>query len=287
MLDHSRYLAKKLPTDERGSEEFLLLSSQLLEDLPRFLGAVSRYFNIIVGHFARAQAAYHEAVQDHWLAFAEQWLVQIPAGSYEDIVAALGVAQQPLAHSMETLAGGLGIPASRAFRSPCSWPATRGAVLTTAFTFEESTATSPPARQRFLRNPQSSRPSSAPRSSRPRSSVASDSSASSSLRPSSTGSSGLSYSVYLPTDNGDEGVLAGADGPLYVAEAVNACRSSGYRSGYPIWSLEVGDRFTVELEEADSAEGGAGWLLCRKDGVGALGWARTEDLVMLETTEED
>lgn len=95
------------------------------------------------------------------------------------------------------------------------------------------------------------------------------------------------YSVYLPADEGDDEDDFGADGPLYVAEAVNACRSSGYRSGYPIWSLEVGDRLMVELEEADSAEGGAGWLLCRKDGVGKLGWARTEDLVMIETTEEE
>ncbi|CDR39197.1 hypothetical protein NBRC10512_007972 [Rhodotorula toruloides] len=404
MLDHSRYLAKKLPADRRGSEEFLLLSSQLLEELPRFLGSVSRYFNIIVGHFAGAQAAYHETVQERWVAFAEQWLVQVPDGSYEDIEASFDAAHQPLAQMMETLAAGLGIPAS------------------------QSTASSPLGHQRFSRVSQASGPASVSSPSRPyasqpttpdeprhskrrsylsstteyssehlsrgslgstyRSSVTSDSSAPS-LRPPSADGSGSSkttepvtppplpqhyvvvknsegrlskvmheplngydrrsmalrydaplppapgvqptsslpsataarrngsteqssdssvarpretagrtaqelrerylstYSVYLPADEGDDEDDFGADGPLYVAEAVNACRSSGYRSGYPIWSLEVGDRLTVELEEADSAEGGAGWLLCRKDGVGKLGWARTEDLVMIETTEEE
>ncbi|BGP21651.1 rho guanyl-nucleotide exchange factor [Rhodotorula toruloides] len=399
MLDHSRYLAKKLPADRRGSEEFLLLSSQLLEELPRFLGSVSRYFNIIVGHFAGAQAAYHETVQERWSAFAEQWLVQVPDGSYEGIEAAFDAAHQPLAQMMETLAAGLGISAA------------------------QSIASSPAGHQRFSRISQASGPSSLPTPSRPypsqpttpdeprhskrrsylsstteyssehvsrgslgstyRSSVTSNSSAPS-LRPSSADGSGSSkttepvtppplpsryvvvknteghlskviheplnghdrhsmalrydaplppapsaqptsslshkydspaqsndssvarprettgrtaqelrerylstYSVYVPADEGGDEDDFGADGPLYVAEAVNACRSSGYRSGYPIWSLEVGDRLMIELEEADSAEGGAGWLLCRKDGVGKLGWARTEDLVMIETIEEE
>lgn len=120
MLDHSRYLAKKLPVDRRGSEEFLLLSSQLLEELPRFLGSVSRYFNIIVGHFAGAQAAYHEAVQERWNAFAEQWVVQVGGDSYEDIEASFAEQHEPLDQMMETLAAGLGLAIARA--SPGSRP---------------------------------------------------------------------------------------------------------------------------------------------------------------------
>ncbi|BGP12786.1 hypothetical protein JCM10213v2_000703 [Rhodosporidiobolus nylandii] len=112
MLDHHRYLAKKLPADRRGSEDFLVLSSQLLEELPRFLGSVSRYFNIIVGHFAGAQAAYHEAVQERWNAFAQQWLDEVGDG-YDDIQATFAAQHHPLAQLMDTLAAGLGLAASQ------------------------------------------------------------------------------------------------------------------------------------------------------------------------------
>lgn len=114
MLDYHRYIAKKLPSDKRGSEDFLVLSSQLLEELPRFLGSVSRYFNIIVAHFAGAQAAYHEAVQEQWNSFAEQWLEQISGNSYDDIEASFAAQHQPLAQMIDTLAAGLGLVASRA-----------------------------------------------------------------------------------------------------------------------------------------------------------------------------
>jgi len=44
----------------------------------------------------------------------------------------------------------------------------------------------------------------------------------------------------------------------------------------------------VELEEADRAEGGSGWLLGRKvAGNGRLGWARTEDFAMIEEEDEE
>lgn len=46
------------PSDKRGSETFVTLSAQLLEELPRFLGQVSRYFNIIIAAFASCQASY-------------------------------------------------------------------------------------------------------------------------------------------------------------------------------------------------------------------------------------
>lgn len=53
-------------------------------------------------------------------------------------------------------------------------------------------------------------------------------------------------------------------------------------------ACRIGDRLEVELEEADRAEGGSGWLLGRKvAGNGGLGWARTEDFAMLEEDEVD
>ncbi|KAI5474525.1 hypothetical protein MNV49_003081 [Pseudohyphozyma bogoriensis] len=113
MLDHSRYMLKKLPSDKRGSDEFLTLSGQLLEELPRFLGSVSKYFNIIVGGFAAAQSAYHGEVVNHWTPFAEQWFTQIPQGNYDSIEESFRREHQPVAAMMETLACGLGISASQ------------------------------------------------------------------------------------------------------------------------------------------------------------------------------
>lgn len=114
LLDHHRYLQKKLPSDRKGSEDFVILSSQLLEELPRFLGSVSRYFNIIVAHFAGSQAAYHEALQQRWTEFGQQWLVRSPGGTLsEDVAAAHAAAHQPVAQIMESLAAGLGIVVAR------------------------------------------------------------------------------------------------------------------------------------------------------------------------------
>lgn len=113
-LDHARYLAKKQPVDKRGSEEFLLLSAQLSDELPRFLGSVSRYFNIIVSHFASAQAAYHEAVRERWDAYADRWITQIPRGSPRTVQAAFDAEHQPFAIMMRTLATGLGLSVNRA-----------------------------------------------------------------------------------------------------------------------------------------------------------------------------
>lgn len=98
------------------------------------------------------------------------------------------------------------------------------------------------------------------------------------------------YSVYLPANEAfdgaqhdDDEAFTHGDGPLYIAEAVNPSRSTAIRSGYPILSFDVGERFYVELEEADRVEGGSGWLLGRKmEGDSSLGWARTEDFVMVD-----
>lgn len=104
MLEHSRYLAKKLPADRRGSEEFVDLSTRLLEELPRFLGSVSRYYDIIVGHFGGAQEAYHEAVQERWDGFAEQFEQQ--GQHYRDSYSSQ---HQTSAEMMGRLAAGLGV----------------------------------------------------------------------------------------------------------------------------------------------------------------------------------
>lgn len=107
MLEHSRYLAKKLPADRRGSEEFVDLSNRLLEELPRFLNSVSRYYDIIVGHFRGAQEAYHEAVQERWEGFTEQF--EQASGSQRD---SFGAQHQAIADVMSRLAVGLGVAAS-------------------------------------------------------------------------------------------------------------------------------------------------------------------------------
>ncbi|GAA6001811.1 hypothetical protein JCM10207_002331 [Rhodosporidiobolus poonsookiae] len=404
MLDHHRYLAKKLPADRRGSEDFLVLSAQLLEELPRFLGSVSRYFNIIVGHFAGAQAAYHEAVQERWNAFAEQYLSQIPDGSYDDIEATFAAQHQPLAQMMDTLAVGLGLSSSQS-NSPSNRK--RGSRISHISTNSTLSSAAPSRlsishsrmhsiddrrsvhRQSFMSaatdysaDPRGNRGSVG--SNNNRNSVTSDSSAPSC--PSADGSTSTAgpvtppptqphfrpqkggmphdahrqsvvvvheplggydrrsmairydaplpsvppvqnyhsdssersttstseerpqsyhdvarprevvgrsaadlrdkylstYSAYVPAEDGyDEDDFG--EGPLYIAEAVTASQADSFRSGYPVLSFEVGDRFNVELEEADRAEGGSGWLLGRKVGDDSgLGWARTEHFVMID-----
>lgn len=91
------------------------------------------------------------------------------------------------------------------------------------------------------------------------------------------------YSVYMPADDS----LEEEDGPLYIAEATTASEGGGdFRSGYPLHAYNEMDHIEVELEEADTAEGGSGWLLGRKvGGDGSLGWVRTEHFVMLEEGE--
>lgn len=75
---------------------------------------------------------------------------------------------------------------------------------------------------------------------------------------------------------------------MYRAEAMHASKSSAFRSGYPVLSFEIGEQFDVVLEEADSAEGGAGWLLGRKvNGEDELGWGRTEDFAIAEGSGSD
>ncbi|GAA5980289.1 hypothetical protein JCM11641_005531 [Rhodosporidiobolus odoratus] len=420
MLDYHRYLAKKLPSDKRGSEDFLVLSSQLLEELPRFLGSVSRYFNIIVGHFAGAQAAYHEAVQEQWNSFAEQWLEQISGNSYDDIEASFAAQHQPLAQMIDTLAAGLGLvasqgeaPSSRKRSSRLSRMSTVSATadptssrLTLSHQPRQPSETRPPQNRQSLVSVTSDyfsdrRETRGSLGSTTRGSVTSDSSAPS-LGPASThGSispSGLvspplfplqhrqhtkqalvdsarpkgvvvheplgghdrrsmairydaplpsvpqyqvspldptsemahsssaagndsriayresldvprlrevpgrtasdlrdkylsSYSVYMPAEDGyAEEEEFNQEGPLYIAEAMAAsgAEAGSFRNGYPLLAFEMTDRLEVELEEADSLEGGSGWLLGRLvGGDGRLGWARTEHFVMVEDEDQE
>ena len=124
----------------------------------------------------------------------------------------------------------------------------------------------------------------------------------------SSGTGDYSLSVYASGEGIDQDEFFERDGPLYIAEAISASKSTAYRAGYPILSFEyvfslrwyllfaysvantqllhshsIGERIEVELEEADRAEGGCGWLLGRKvPGNGKLGWVRTEDFAMIE-----
>lgn len=90
-----------------------MLSAQLNIELPRFLSSVSRYFNIIISHFAAAQATYHEAVHSAWTGFADHWFVQIPAGQYGAIESSFANSHSPVAEMMDTLAAGLGVTPAR------------------------------------------------------------------------------------------------------------------------------------------------------------------------------
>lgn len=109
LLAHSRYLAKKNPADRKASDEFLMLSHQLLEELPKFLASVSRYFDIIVAHFAEAQASFYDAVQSRWNEFAAQYCQVVPRGDPASIKESLLREQLPLAQMMQVLASGLGV----------------------------------------------------------------------------------------------------------------------------------------------------------------------------------
>ena len=91
----------------------MTLTAQLLEELPQFLGQVSRYFNIIVVAYAGAQAKYHLAVKEAWSAFAVDWVTQIPGGSYAIIEDAFMKEHGTVSELMEKLASPLTIPPAR------------------------------------------------------------------------------------------------------------------------------------------------------------------------------
>ncbi|BGP55968.1 hypothetical protein JCM8202v2_003575 [Rhodotorula sphaerocarpa] len=311
-LDHGRYLAKKQPVDKRGSEEYLLLTAQLSEELPRFLGSVSRYFNILVSHFASAQAAYHEALHERWDAYANRWIVRIPPGSPKTIQTAFEEEHQPFAVMMQMLATGLGVTASngaqdagpptqRPLRRESHWSSASensGHALSmistprSSITSVSSAGESVPlAKQASDQTEQAT-----PLAASPASSLTAVDSVryASHRRPSRDGGHDAAslrsrylsqYSIVLPNEyaeDGSDGIVV----PLYTAEAVNASRSSSFRSGFPILSFDVGERLEVEYEEPDRAEGGSGWLLGRKPtDRKEIGWARTEDFVLLEDTE--
>lgn len=105
MLEHHRYLAKKLPVDRRGSEEFIDLSNRLLDELPRFLGSVTRYYDIITEHFADVQDAYQEAVQEFWERYTDHFAAENRRRS--------GPLQHSINDMMSRLAAGLGVPVAR------------------------------------------------------------------------------------------------------------------------------------------------------------------------------
>lgn len=46
-------------------------------------------------------------------------------------------------------------------------------------------------------------------------------------------------------------------------------------------SFRLGEALHVVHEEADTDQGGSGWLMGRKDD-GSLGWARSEDFMLRE-----
>ncbi|KAM0756096.1 hypothetical protein T439DRAFT_20534 [Meredithblackwellia eburnea MCA 4105] len=66
---------------------------------------------------------------------------------------------------------------------------------------------------------------------------------------------------------------------LYVAEACNDSSTSGRRNGEPVLSFKMGELLYVEREEADTEEGGDGWLYGQLEG-GVRGWARSEEFMM-------
>ncbi|KAK4055181.1 hypothetical protein OIV83_000461 [Microbotryomycetes sp. JL201] len=410
-LDHIRYMKRKDPADKRSSEEYQILTAQLLEELPRFLGSVSRYFNIVVNHFGGAQAAYNEAVQERWDAYAEVWLTQIPAGRPDQIQEAFERHHLRIDEMMRTLANGLGIShtpptppktsaqsSARHSRHSSSGSAQQSSAspVTTPHSVSSPTFASsgtldsqlpPAAYQASFSNYSLStstngaaarpRPRHAPRLSvdsdlstsylsSHRSSTWTTATAStmassipempslaldsvksienpalsglgvnqnSSLRrpsyhskPSidslerrlsfvselarvaaegerpaafwrrrSSTASGL-ISAYIDDDFDEdeaeddeqptEGRQASRDDEpgqtLYRAEAMRGTKSDAFRSGYAILSFETGDEIDVLVEEADRAEGGAGWLLARKVVTGEVGWARTEDFAVAD-----
>lgn len=94
-----------MPIDRRGSEEFIDLSTRLLDELPRFLGSVTRYYDIIVEHFGDVQEAYQEAVQESWDRFANHFASDHRRKSTAQ--------QHSINDMMNRLAAGLGVPLAR------------------------------------------------------------------------------------------------------------------------------------------------------------------------------
>ncbi|KAM0793502.1 hypothetical protein ACM66B_000941 [Microbotryomycetes sp. NB124-2] len=406
-LDHVRYVKRKDPADKRGSEEYQILTAQLLEELPRFLGSVSRYFNIVVNHFGGAQAAYNEAIQERWDAYAEVWLTQIPAGRPEQIQEAFERHHLRIDEMMRTLANGLGIShnpptppktsahsSARHSRHSSSGSAQHSSAspVTTPLSASSPTFASPithaqplppAAYQAGFKNyslsssANGATPRPRPRHA-PRLSVDSDISTSylsshrSSTWTTATASTTASSIPEMPSPALDH--VKGIDSPamsssvasqlrrpsyhskqsidslerrlsfvselarvaaegerpaafwrrrsstasglisayvddefdeaeadeeqdqslaptkrdeepgqtLYRAEAMRGTKSHAFRSGYAILSFETGDEIDVLVEEADRAEGGAGWLLARKVLSGEVGWARTEDFAVAD-----
>ncbi|KAM0789329.1 hypothetical protein ACM66B_000164 [Microbotryomycetes sp. NB124-2] len=394
MLEHSRYLAKKLSSDRRGSEEFLDLSNRLLEELPRFLNSVSRYYDIIAGHFAGAQEAYQEAVQERWQAFADEYLPaskrtengfgqqQVVMDMMHRLAIGLGTASSsPTANRRASVASAKGRSLNRvsmttnrsSVNSDSSTPSfglssTSGASSTGGPTTPPAHVSSTPGRPsskafspghrktfsssgtgRFdhplpqlpiqeINSSESEASNSRAYHTPPVSRMSVNGYDSSDLenvshlvtsarpRPSSQQSaparpplgrnnftdgsnSSLSdgrylarYTEYLEAGdkfdfssdlNDDDDDCIDEDFEhyerLYTAQAMHSSRtktSPGFRSGFPIHAFEIGDRVDVVLEEADHAEGGAGWLLGRKCDDGTLGWVRTEDFHLEEEDDE-
>ncbi|SCZ90461.1 BZ3500_MvSof-1268-A1-R1_Chr1-3g02004 [Microbotryum saponariae] len=317
--EHRRYMTRKMPQDQRGSEDFVTLTTQLLEELPKFLASVSKYFNIVVSAFTNVQHIYQDSVRERWEAYADEWLTQIPKGDYAAIEAAFQDASRDVTQMLASIVKGLNLSVATAgtiqrrskstrrnqgrdsLHSTSSSSSNTTPVMSArgrfngaeAKHFEDYSITSSFQGRSSGHGDNGSMPSS-PSTGRP---CLRRHEASSSLRRNKRASEALPPLPPMPTtssslisnyfDNVSEDEdHDGKDGDsmhhiLYRAEAIASACSSAYRSGYPLLTFIEGDQVDVELEEADSEQGGSGWLLAR-DGEGILGWCRTEDFIVVE-----
>ncbi|KDE09793.1 hypothetical protein MVLG_00192 [Microbotryum lychnidis-dioicae p1A1 Lamole] len=318
--EHRRYMTRKMPQDQRGSEDFVTLTTQLLEELPRFLASVSKYFNIVVSAFTNVQHIYQDSVRERWEAYADEWLTQIPKGDYAAIDAAFQDASRDVTQMLASIVKGLKLSVATAgtiqrrsqstrrhqgrdsLYSTSSSSSNTTPVMSArgrfngaeeANHFEDYSITSSLQRRSSGHGDNGSMPSS-PSTGRP---CLRRHEASSTLRRNKRASEALPPLPPLPPtssslisnyfdnvsedEDPDEQDGDSMHHILYRAEAIASACSSAYRSGYPLLSFIEGDQVDVELEEADSDQGGSGWLLAR-DGEGILGWCRTEDFIVVE-----
>ncbi|KAM0753334.1 hypothetical protein T439DRAFT_323969 [Meredithblackwellia eburnea MCA 4105] len=411
LLDHSRYLAKRLPSDKRASEEFVTLSSQLLNELPGLLTNLNKYLTIIHSEWDAINVAYSQEVVETWTRFSEHF-----AHVQEDDDSGNG--QTAINSLMDTLASGLHMSIShsnspipplhnrvstpsqrplsssssvrRASRAPAYTPSPPSTEVTrsrhnnhrqgsgsvdygkssgtnrsslnsnasTAPSFTLSTGTNgssngtpntpppPPAAalKRYKMNEHESSVSPSlhqyrlqaspikqnayhplppvpqpeeeldPRTGTPHGNEHEtetdtdaeadedqfDEDAANFARPRPVQGRALpgsrdsridsrllsAYSVYVAAEESfDDDYDEDEDqepSVLYIAMAMASSRSSSSRNGHPVLSYDIGDKVHVIHEEADKADGGAGWLLGSKEQTGDLGWVRTEHFHLVD-----
>ncbi|SCV68495.1 BQ2448_616 [Microbotryum intermedium] len=316
--EHRRYITRKMPQDQRGSDDYVTLTTQLLEEVPKFLASVSKYFNIVVSAFTNVQHIYQDSVRERWEAYADEWLTQIPKGDYAAIEAAFQDASRDVTQMLASIVKGLnlsvvtagtmqrrsknarGNPGRDSLHSTSSSSSNTTPVMSPRGRFSRAEATSfedysmSASVQRISSGYSNGNLPSSPSAGRP--SLRRHETSSATLRrakdhslpplpPMPTTSSSLisNYfdNVSEQDDHDDDVDRDSMQQILYRAEAIASSCSSAYRSGYPLLSFIEGDQVDVELEEADSEQGGAGWLLAR-DVEGVLGWCRTEDFIVVE-----